>query len=126
MKKCAYCGLENDDMATRCSGCGTADFVVNVTKAEGEAAWEKVAVVENEIEAERLAVELGNRSIPHVMHSYHDSAWDGLYQFAHGWGQVEASGQHSDAILSILKDIRQPPAESGANPLSDPDRTGTS
>ena len=104
MKKCAYCGLENDDKATRCSGCGTADFVVTVTKAEGETAWEKVAVVENEIEAERLAVELGNRSIPHVMHSYHDSALDGLYQFTHGWGQVEASGQHSDAILSILKD----------------------
>jgi hypothetical protein len=26
MKKCAYCGLENDHNAVRCSGCGTDEF----------------------------------------------------------------------------------------------------
>jgi len=27
MKSCAYCGRENGDTATRCSECGTSDFV---------------------------------------------------------------------------------------------------
>ena len=126
MKKCAHCGSENSDEAVTCCQCGKADFVATVSRVEEEKPWAKVAVLGNEAEAERLDIELNNRNIPHVMRSYYDSALDGLYQFAHGWGQVEAPGQHCDAILSILKDIRQPPAESEANSSSDPDRTGAS
>src|SRR5437667_6719356 len=111
MKKCGYCGRENSEQAIKCAECGSTEFAALTPKPsptgwERETAWEKIALVENEAEAERLDVELNNQKIPHVMRSYHDSALDGIYQFAQGWGEVEAPNERKEEILSILKDIR--------------------
>ena len=38
----------------------------------------KVTVLENEIEAQLLDSILTERDIPHIMRSYHDTAYDGL------------------------------------------------
>ena len=51
---------------------------------------EKIAVIRNEIEASCLQGELEQRGIPHLIQSYQDSAYDGLFQFHEGWGHVEA------------------------------------
>ena len=56
-------------------------------------------------------MELNNQKIPHVLRSYHDSALDGIYQFSHGWGEVEAPTELKEEVLSILKDIREAEAE---------------
>ena len=82
----------------------------------GGGRWKKIAVLNSEVEAERLYVELDNLSIPHVMISYSDSAMDGLYQVSKGWGHVEADPGHESTILSLLQDVRQgrladPPTE---------------
>jgi hypothetical protein len=69
--------------------------------------FEKIATIRNEIEAMCLRSELEERSIPHAMQSYHDSAYDGLFQFAGGWGHVEAPLNHRDDILEILDAIRR-------------------
>jgi hypothetical protein len=69
-------------------------------------------VLEYEVEAELVGAELTNRSIPHVMRSYHDAALDGLFQLSRGWGRVEAPREYKDAILTILHDIREPRAGS--------------
>jgi hypothetical protein len=70
------------------------------------AKFEKVLVLNNEVEARLLDAVLGERQIPHVMRSYHDSAYDGLWQQQQGWGHVEAPASYKEQILSIYEDLR--------------------
>jgi len=70
---------------------------------------ERIAVLRNEIEAQLLAGELAELDIPHLMRSYYDGAFDGVYQFSKGWGHVEAPSEFRDDILEILTSIRQGP-----------------
>ena len=104
MKKCLSCGRENADGAITCSECG-GELNIAEPVAEGLAPWHKVAVLENEVEADLLDVELNSQGIPHVMVSYRDAALDGLFQTLRGWGHVEAPDEAKDPILSILKEI---------------------
>ena len=67
----------------------------------------KIATLENEIEALLLDSILSERDIPHLMHSYHDTAYDGLFQTQKGWGVVRAPASYEEAVLDILTDIRE-------------------
>ncbi|MGA2865688.1 MAG: zinc ribbon domain-containing protein [Verrucomicrobiota bacterium] len=108
MKSCGYCGRENEDEAAWCRECGTK-FVPPAPRAEAAAPppWERITTLENEIEADRLDLALRSMMIPHVMVSYSDSAFDGLFQAGRGWGHVESPKEHREVILSILNDLRQ-------------------
>ena len=68
---------------------------------------ERIAVLRNEVEARLLDAELAESEIPHLVKSYSDGAFDGLYQFSKGWGHVEAPSAFKDRILEILAGIRQ-------------------
>jgi hypothetical protein len=68
---------------------------------------EKIAVLENEIEGRMLDAMLTERGIPHVMRSYYDDAYDGLFQTTKGWGHVLAPPAHRDEIVEILEELRQ-------------------
>lgn len=68
---------------------------------------ERIAVLRNEIEAQLLAGELAELDIPHLMKSYYDGAFDGVYQFSKGWGHIEAPSEFRERILEILAGIRQ-------------------
>jgi hypothetical protein len=102
MRTCLACGQTNLDSATRCVACGK-ELTAN---DPGARKWKRVAVLNSEVEAERLDVELENLKIPHVLVTYSDSALDGLYQVARGWGHVEAEAQHEGTIRSLLEDVR--------------------
>lgn len=67
--------------------------------------YKKIAVLENEIQAQLLEDVLTQRNIPHRMRSYHDSAYDGLFQQTKGWGHVEAPQTYEDEIQEILDDL---------------------
>jgi hypothetical protein len=67
----------------------------------------KVASLDNDIEAQLLHSILTERDIPHMMRSYYDTAYDGLYQTQKGWGYVSAPKPYHDEILEILTDIRK-------------------
>ncbi len=67
----------------------------------------KIAVLENEIEAGLLESILEERGIPYLMRSYHDTAYDGLYQAQKGWGFIGVPESYKDVVLGILADIRQ-------------------
>jgi hypothetical protein len=67
----------------------------------------KIAVLDNEVQAELVDSVLEERGIPHLMRSYHDSALDGLYQARSGWGHVEAAEEFQDEILAVIEDIKR-------------------
>jgi hypothetical protein len=66
----------------------------------------KVATLDNDIEAQLLHSILTERDIPHMMRSYHDTAYDGLFQTQKGWGYVSAPEDYHEEILEIISDIR--------------------
>ena len=66
----------------------------------------KVSVLDNEIEAQLLDSILEERDIPHLMVSYHDTAYDGLFQTQKGWGHVSSPSSFKQEILEILHEMR--------------------
>lgn len=73
--------------------------------------YKKIAVLENEIEARLLESILLEREIPHLLRSYHDTAYDGLFQTQKGWGIISAPNEFHGQIEEILADIRPDAAE---------------
>jgi hypothetical protein len=67
----------------------------------------KVIVLDNEIEAQLLDSILSERDIPHLMVSYHDTAYDGLFQTQKGWGYVSSPALFKQEILEILDEVRR-------------------
>jgi hypothetical protein len=102
--KCDYCGTENEEKATTCQGCGQE--LSPPPPSESVPPWVRIAVIDNEVEAELLDRYLDEDEIPHVMVSYSDAAFSGIYQTTHGWGHVEAAAEDREEIEAILKDIR--------------------
>lgn len=64
-----------------------------------------ILVLNNAIEANLLDGLLNERGIPHIIRSYHDSAYDGLFQFHSGWGQLDAPENFREEILKIYKEM---------------------
>jgi hypothetical protein len=68
--------------------------------------YKRVAILENQIEAGLLESILLERGIPHLLRSYHDTAYDGLFQNQRGWGELSAPQSHMEEIMEILLDLR--------------------
>lgn len=71
----------------------------------------KAAVLDNEIEAQLVDSILDDRGIPHVMQSYHDTAYDGLFQTQRGWGQINAPVSYREEILEVVTEVRRAASE---------------
>ncbi len=67
----------------------------------------RVGALDNEIEAMLLKSVLEERGIPHLLESYHDTAYDGLFQAQKGWGVVAVPRSHQQETREILEDIRK-------------------
>ena len=67
---------------------------------------ERIAELTNEVEAQVLGAELTALDIPHFIQSYHDSAYDGLFQAVQGWGHIEADEEFKGQILEVLEGLR--------------------
>lgn len=76
---------------------------------DGSVEYEKIAVLDNEVQAEALDALLTEIGIPHEMISYRDSAMDGLYQATRGWGHVEAPLDRAEAVKQALKSLTDEP-----------------
>ena len=68
---------------------------------------EKVAVLQNETEAQLVDLLLSNQQIPHLMRSYRDSAYDGLFQGVEGWGHVEAPPELHPRVKELIAEVRR-------------------
>jgi hypothetical protein len=65
----------------------------------------KILSLSSEIEAIRIKEILDSNQIPHLIRSFHDSAYDGIFQNQYGWGVLEADEEHEAKILELLKDL---------------------
>ena len=63
--------------------------------------YKKIVALNNEMEAKIVENLLKERHIPHRIRSYHDSAYDGLFQMQKGWGIAEAPEEYEDEIKSL-------------------------
>ena len=76
----------------------------------------RVATIDNAFEADLLAGLLTDRDIPHLIKSYYDSAYDGLFQVQKGWGAIYASPERRDEVLDAIRELRSAPGETGNTP----------
>ena len=73
---------------------------------EPESPFIKIAVIENAIEAQLLSSVLTQYEIPHRLRSYHDTAYDGLFQLQKGWGAIYGPHDVRQQVLDALVEFR--------------------
>ncbi|NOY68327.1 MAG: hypothetical protein GXP53_02380 [Deltaproteobacteria bacterium] len=66
----------------------------------------RISGMDNQMEAQLLDSILDERAIPHRICSFHDTAYDGLYQAQKGWGEITAPFAYKRQIEEILEQIR--------------------
>lgn len=64
----------------------------------------KILTIKSEIDALRIKDILDSHKIPHIIRSYFDSAYDGIFQTQYGWGVLEADEKDETRILDLLKE----------------------
>ncbi len=65
-----------------------------------------ILIIENQIEALLIEQILNQMDIPHLLVSYYDTAYDGLFQTQKGWGYLSAPERFKKQIIDIVKEIR--------------------
>jgi hypothetical protein len=68
---------------------------------------ENILTLDNEMIGRLMVSILEEKNIPHILRTFHDSAYDGLFAYQQGWGFIEAPPEYREEILSIYEDIRQ-------------------
>ncbi|MCF8336220.1 MAG: DUF2007 domain-containing protein [Bacteroidales bacterium] len=68
--------------------------------------YKEILVLENQMEAQRLSSMLDEEGIPHVVRSYYDSAYDGIFQSQRGWGHLEAPEEYEDTIHKLYDNMK--------------------
>jgi len=77
------------------------------TMADDTVRFIKITTLENVIEAQVLEEVLDERKIPFRIRSFHDTAYDGLFQLQKGWGEIYAPPEHEGEIIGIVEGIRE-------------------
>jgi hypothetical protein len=66
----------------------------------------KRLALQNQVEASLLEALLQQDGVPHLVHSFHDRAYDTLWQFQFGWGYVETPARYASGVEALLELIR--------------------
>lgn len=66
----------------------------------------KVTVLENAIETQLIESILDEKALPYRIRSFHDTAYDGLFQMQKGWGELLAPASVKDEISEIVDSVR--------------------
>ncbi|HTP59663.1 MAG TPA: hypothetical protein VMM82_12150 [Spirochaetia bacterium] len=64
-------------------------------------------LLQNESEASLLHGILEEDGVPHMIRSYHDRAYDGLWQMQEGWGYVETAARFAGGVRALLETLRR-------------------
>jgi hypothetical protein len=62
--------------------------------------------IDKEMEANFLEMVLKDRDIPYVFVSYHDTAYDGIFQLQHGWGHVEVPMEYVEEVQQLYEEVK--------------------
>jgi hypothetical protein len=65
----------------------------------------EIVNLNTEFQAMQVKEILESNNILFILRSFHDSAYDGLFQYQMGWGAIEADEKDEEIILDLLKDI---------------------
>lgn len=68
----------------------------------------KILILRNAVEAGLIDEILTEKGIPHIIRSFHDSAYDGLWQTQSSWGQLDAPPEFMEEILKIYDEMSLP------------------
>jgi hypothetical protein len=69
--------------------------------------WTKAGIVDTRFEGDRVAQALKEAEIPHMIKSFHDTAYDGLYVFQKGWGAVMVPQEFREQTETVIADIKK-------------------
>ena len=79
--------------------------------------YHRLLEIDNEVEAQLLSAYLTEQGVPHIIQSYHDTAYGSLFQTQMAaWGYLEAPKEYEAIIRQVHADIARSP---------DPDDPGT-
>ena len=67
----------------------------------------KIIDLKNQSEASIIDSILNENNIPHNIKSFHDSAYNGIWQTQYGWGILEAPEEYKDEIIKIFQEIKK-------------------
>ena len=67
--------------------------------------FKKIIEFDNAIQANMIEAVLNDRQIPFMIKSYHDSAYDGIFQTQLGWGCLEAPEEYEQEIKDLYDDL---------------------
>ncbi len=70
------------------------------------ARWVNAGVVENRFEGDRISQAMRDAGIPHMIKSFLDTAYDGLYLPQKGWGRVMVPEEWSNEAERIVLEVR--------------------
>ncbi len=68
----------------------------------------RILVIRNAVEANLLDEILTEKDIPHIIRSFHDLAYDGLWQTSTAWGELDAPPEFREEILNIYDEMSLP------------------
>jgi hypothetical protein len=68
----------------------------------------KIAAISDMVQAQVLESVLNEREIPYRIRSFHDTAYNGLFQFQKGWGEVFAPVEYQQEIMEIIASLELP------------------
>jgi hypothetical protein len=68
----------------------------------------KILEFKSEVEARLLSGLLEQRGIPHMLRSYHDSAYNGMWQTQTCWGFLDADEENREEIIKIFNEMSKP------------------
>ncbi|HNY02457.1 MAG TPA: DUF2007 domain-containing protein [Bacteroidales bacterium] len=66
----------------------------------------RILPLNSEIEAIRIREILEVNEIPHIINSYHDTAYNGVFQAQYGWGVLVADEADEERILAVLQEFQ--------------------
>jgi hypothetical protein len=72
---------------------------------------EKICVINSEVEAKLIEEILTERGIPHIIRSYRDLLFDGLWQTPTVWGELQAPASSREEILRLIEEISKMPPD---------------
>lgn len=83
--------------------------------------YTRILELQNDAEARLLDAHLTELGIPHVLESFHDSAYDGIFQVQLGWGHIRAPEEYRNRIEEIYEDLTggASPGDEDAGPIND-------